>query len=146
MVVHRQLLAALQAQGAAAAGETSGPSAGPLSLVSEEPRAPAPPLSPAAVMMDHSELCRAAAAMNERHRAAKAAQKQCTELFMLDLLHKRPHVESALVVAIEVWGELGGDVRRWGEVRRRWGRGGGRLCRAPGAVMGCIKWASIAWQ
>jgi len=40
--------------------------------------------------------------MNERHRCAKAAQKQCTELFMLDLLHKRPHVESALITGIEV--------------------------------------------
>ena len=95
-------------------------------MVSEEPRAPAPPLSPAAVMMDHSELCRAAAAMNERHRAAKAAQKQCTELFMLDLLHKRPHVESALVAAVEVRGrcEIGGV-----EVVRR-------LCGAHGALLG----------
>ena len=41
--------------------------------------------------------------------SAKAAQKQCSELFMLDLLHKRPHVERALVVAIEV--SLG---RSWG--------------------------------
>ena len=33
--------------------------------------------------------------------SAKVAQMKCTELFMLDLLHKTPHVERALVVSID---------------------------------------------
>jgi DIS3-like exonuclease 1 len=48
----------------------------------------------------------AADRMNDQHRAAKAAQKECTQLYLLLLLHKQPHVESALVVEIQVGAEL----------------------------------------
>jgi len=40
--------------------------------------------------------------MNEQHRASKAAQKECMELYLLLLLHSRPHAESALLVGIQV--------------------------------------------
>jgi DIS3-like exonuclease 1 len=40
--------------------------------------------------------------MNEQHRAAKAAQKDCTELYLLLLLHRERHLESALLVGIQV--------------------------------------------
>lgn len=42
--------------------------------------------------------------MNEQHRASKAAQKECMELYLLLLLHSKPHVESALLVGIQVCG------------------------------------------
>ena len=40
--------------------------------------------------------------MNEQHRASKAAQKECMELYLLLLLHSRPHVESGLLVGVQV--------------------------------------------
>ncbi|EFJ50680.1 hypothetical protein VOLCADRAFT_88450 [Volvox carteri f. nagariensis] len=48
----------------------------------------------------HPDLAAAAATMNARHRQAKAAQKECSELYLLLLLHSRPHVERALVCGI----------------------------------------------
>ncbi|GLC43803.1 hypothetical protein PLESTB_000909600 [Pleodorina starrii] len=48
----------------------------------------------------HPDLAAAAAVMNARHRQAKAAQKECSELYLLLLLHARPHVERALVCGI----------------------------------------------
>ncbi|GLI59064.1 hypothetical protein VaNZ11_000895, partial [Volvox africanus] len=48
----------------------------------------------------HPDLAAAAAVMNTRHRQAKAAQKECSELYLLLLLHARPHVEKALVCSI----------------------------------------------
>ncbi len=45
----------------------------------------------------HADLAAAAHTMNVRHRQAKAAQKECSELFLLLLLHAKPHVERALV-------------------------------------------------
>jgi len=81
VVVHRQLLAALQAEQAAAAAGAG----------------PSPTVSPP---MEHAELSAAARVMNERHREAKAAQKSCAEMYLLLLLHSQPHVESALVTDI----------------------------------------------
>ncbi|GAX81333.1 hypothetical protein CEUSTIGMA_g8764.t1 [Chlamydomonas eustigma] len=52
-------------------------------------------------VISHSELSQAAERMNEQHRRAKAAQKQCTELYMLELLHRTPHVEKALVIGVK---------------------------------------------
>lgn len=75
VVVHRQLLAAL-------AADPTDPT-------------PRPPVA-------HADLTMAAARMNEQHRAAKAAQKECCELYLLLLLHAQPHVESALVVEVQV--------------------------------------------
>ncbi|GIM17195.1 hypothetical protein Vretimale_19713, partial [Volvox reticuliferus] len=48
----------------------------------------------------HPDLAAAAAVMNMRHRQAKAAQKECSELYLLLLLHAQPHVEKALVCGI----------------------------------------------
>lgn len=38
--------------------------------------------------------------MNERHRTAKRAQKSCSDLYLLLLLHKEAHVEAATVYGI----------------------------------------------
>lgn len=50
-----------------------------------------------------TELMVMADRMNEQHRASKAAQKECMELYLLLLLHSRPHVESGLLVGVQVW-------------------------------------------
>ncbi len=62
----------------------------------------------------HAQLSAAARRMNEQHRAAKRAQQLCTELFLLLLLHRKPHVESALVVGVRVRAvlRLSGDMAR----------------------------------
>ncbi len=96
VVVHRQLLAALKAQAAMA---TAAEAAEAAKQAGGHHQAPPPPAA-APPPMEHAELSQAAHMMNERHRGAKAAQKECTELFMLDLLHRQPHVESALVVGV----------------------------------------------
>ncbi|KAG2451560.1 hypothetical protein HYH02_004158 [Chlamydomonas schloesseri] len=54
----------------------------------------APPPQP------HADLAAAAHNMNMRHRQAKSAQKECSELYLLLLLHSKPHVERALVCGI----------------------------------------------
>ncbi len=79
VIVHRQLLAAL-----ACVGTDTG---------SAQQHAPPIP---------HPQLVAAANRMNEQHRNAKRASQLCTELYLLLLLHKHPHVESALVVAVKV--------------------------------------------
>ncbi|KAG2445884.1 hypothetical protein HXX76_000488 [Chlamydomonas incerta] len=48
----------------------------------------------------HADLAAAAHNMNMRHRQAKSAQKECSELYLLLLLHSKPHVERALVCGI----------------------------------------------
>jgi hypothetical protein len=55
----------------------------------------------------------AAERMNDQHRAAKAAQKECSQLYLLLLLHKQPHVESALVVEVQVRSELASGNVAW---------------------------------
>eukprot|EP00884_Botryococcus_braunii_P009563 jgi/Botrbrau1/18608/Bobra.0367s0048.1 len=60
---------------------------------------PAPPVSSV-------ELSRSAGRMNERHRQAKKAQRECSDLYMLMLLHKQPHVEAALVYKVRSKGVL----------------------------------------
>ena len=47
-----------------------------------------------------AEVSERALVMNERHRAAKRAQKGCADLFLLMLLHTHPSVERAVVVGI----------------------------------------------
>eukprot|EP00798_Chlamydomonas_sp_ICE-L_P016297 gene16297-22485_t len=73
VIVHRQLMAALAAS---------------------ESGVGLPP-------MQHAELALAASAMNERHREAKAASKECSEMYLLLLLHNHPHAERALVVSVQ---------------------------------------------
>eukprot|EP00887_Chlorella_sp_A99_P003744 scaffold7.g3744.t1 len=77
VVVHRQLLAAVEAGGHEAA-----PASAPAPIQ--------PPLSSA-------ELSSRAAVMNDRHRTAKRAQKDCSDLYLLLLLHAKPHVKAATV-------------------------------------------------
>lgn len=75
-MVHRQLLAAL----------------------SVDPSQPASMRAP----IPHAELSAAAARMNEQHRLSKAAQKKCQEMYLLLMLASHPHVESALVMEVQV--------------------------------------------
>ncbi|KAL4433810.1 hypothetical protein ABPG75_000251 [Micractinium tetrahymenae] len=84
VVVHRQLLAAVAASGHGAALAGQPPSATP---------ALPPPLP-------GSEVADKAAVMNERHRTAKRAQKDCSDLYLLLLLHSQPHVEAATVYGL----------------------------------------------
>lgn len=82
MVVHRQLLAAVATQASSTSDSatglgSSGSSGG---LVGPPTPASAPPLP-------GGELAERAAVMNERHRGAKRAQKQCSDLYLLLLLH-----------------------------------------------------------
>ena len=84
IVVHRQLLQAVQPQ--------SDPQTPPMSDLAESAR-PAPNMSHdvsarPAQMGTHAELAKAAEIMNERHRASKRAQKECSDLYLLLLLHK----------------------------------------------------------
>ena len=73
VVVHRQLLQAIKAADhdkAAEAVPAADDSLGPQPL------------------MSHAELSDAADVMNERHRASKRAQKECSDLYLLLLLHR----------------------------------------------------------
>lgn len=72
VVVHRQLLHAVQSEQDHTLQLEA--QAGDLSRV--EP------------VMSHAELASAAGIMNERHRASKRAQKECTDLYLLLLLHR----------------------------------------------------------
>lgn len=94
VVVHRQLLAAIAAEGAAAATASAAEAlvaegaaaavAGEFARppgTSAEPSTPSIPAVPTPAPrppMGHAELSAAAAAMNQRHRASKAAQKQAS--------------------------------------------------------------------
>ena len=68
VVVHRQLLQAIK----------SGCSQALESASSDDPEP----------LMSHAELASAAEVMNERHRASKRAQKECSDLYLLLLLHR----------------------------------------------------------
>ena len=72
VVVHRQLLQAVQSESAL--------DSEPLSHSAESSRPQA--------IMSHAELADAADIMNERHRASKRAQKECSDLYLLLLLHR----------------------------------------------------------
>ncbi len=72
IVVHRQLLHAVQ---------LDGDQAMQLSLQGSESVRAKP-------VMSHAELASAAGIMNERHRASKRAQKECSDLYLLLLLHR----------------------------------------------------------
>ncbi|KAF5836944.1 hypothetical protein DUNSADRAFT_5221 [Dunaliella salina] len=87
VVAHRQLLAALQASMQPLHQEQG-------SEPTNARPAPAPPIP-------HAELMVMAERMNEQHRASKAAQKECMELYLLLLLHSQPHVESALLISLQ---------------------------------------------
>ncbi|KAK9809126.1 hypothetical protein WJX72_009740 [[Myrmecia] bisecta] len=54
----------------------------------------------------HADLTAAAASMNERNREAKRAQRECSDLYLLLLLHSVPHVEPALVYEVRQAGIL----------------------------------------
>ena len=78
VVVHRQLLKAMQA--AADGGAHMGPA--------ESAGAVTHGAGQRGNVMTHSELAAAAEVMNERHRAAKRAQKESSDLYLLLLLHR----------------------------------------------------------
>ncbi|KAL4852980.1 DIS3-like exonuclease 1 [Chlorella vulgaris] len=90
VVVHRQLLAAVAA---ASSSIAAGGAAAPNAVVTIVPRQ-VPPLMPAADVAEQARV------MNERHRTAKRAQKECSDLYLLLLLHSQPHVESATVYGL----------------------------------------------
>ncbi len=71
VVVHRQLLRAVQSE----------PDQMQLEAQSHKS-------SRAEPVMSHAELTSAAGIMNERHRASKRAQKECSDLYLLLLLHR----------------------------------------------------------
>jgi len=72
ILVHRQLLHAVQ---------SDADQAMQLSLQGSESARAKP-------VMGHAELASAAGIMNERHRASKRAQKECSDLYLLLLLHR----------------------------------------------------------
>jgi DIS3-like exonuclease 1 len=72
IVVHRQLLHAVQ---------SDADQAMQLSLHGAESARAKP-------VMSHAELASTAGIMNERHRASKRAQKECSDLYLLLLLHR----------------------------------------------------------
>ena len=72
VVVHRQLLQAIKSQPDQA-----------LEAVSSATES-----SNSEPIMSHAELANAAEVMNERHRASKRAQKECSDLYLLLLLHR----------------------------------------------------------
>ncbi|KAI3434597.1 hypothetical protein D9Q98_002666 [Chlorella vulgaris] len=90
VVVHRQLLAAVAA---ASSSSAAGGAAAPNAVVTIVPRQ-VPPLLPAADVAEQARV------MNERHRTAKRAQKECSDLYLLLLLHSQPHIESATVYGL----------------------------------------------
>ena len=122
VVVHRQILAAAAAGAAGAAGTASAGSGGSggggvpaaaaaaaeaeggglAGLPAPEAAAPAAAAAPAPAQppLPAGELALRAAAMNERHRAAKRAQKDCSDLYLLLLLHSAPHAEAATVYGL----------------------------------------------
>jgi len=82
VVVHRQLLAAVTA------GSTSAvPGAGLTPSLAVVPLALEPPLHSQLPPLPGQEVAGKAAVMNERHRTAKRAQKECSDLYLLLLLH-----------------------------------------------------------
>lgn len=80
VVAHRQLLAVVSAGSPGQAGTGVGAGAGPLL----PPPLPGPEVSAKAVVM------------NERHRTAKRAQKECSDLYLLLLLHSQVRLGSVL--------------------------------------------------
>lgn len=78
VVVHRQLLRAIQS-----------PLTDSSDLGMEVPsQASAAESTQARNVMTRAELTAASDIMNERHRAAKRAQKECSDLYLLLLLHR----------------------------------------------------------
>ena len=72
VLVHRQLLQAIKSDPGQGLGSASS---------IDESANPGP-------LMSHAELANAAEIMNERHRASKRAQKACSDLYLLLLLHR----------------------------------------------------------
>lgn len=88
VVVHRQLLKAIQAgpDGAAHMGPDLAPAAH--LGAAESAGGMTHGAGQRGNVMTHSELSAAAGMMNDRHRAAKRAQKECSDLYLLLLLHR----------------------------------------------------------
>ena len=95
VVAHRQLLAAVAAVGGDGHG-TALPSPGP-SLAAASLTMPVPPPPPPPPPLGAAEVSLRAAVMNERHRAAKRAQKECSDLYLLLLLHAQVKCGEAAV-------------------------------------------------
>lgn len=72
VVVHRQLLQSVKSQ----PNQAMEPAPAADESLTPEP------------LMSHAELASAADIMNERHRASKRAQKECSDLYLLLLLHR----------------------------------------------------------
>ncbi|KAK3260524.1 hypothetical protein CYMTET_30518, partial [Cymbomonas tetramitiformis] len=51
-------------------------------------------------LMSHAELSVTAESINQRHRASKRAQQDCSELYLALLLKKQPRVERAIVISL----------------------------------------------
>lgn len=80
VVVHRQLLQAIKSE----PDQALGPASATTESSNSEP------------LMSHAELANAAEVMNERHRASKRAQKECSDLYLLLLLHRyRWHLDTS---------------------------------------------------
>lgn len=87
VVVHRQLLEAIQFQtNSSPHNETQVLER--ISATQASGAESAHEWTQARNIMTHSELSEAANVMNERHRAAKRAQKECSDLYLLLLLHR----------------------------------------------------------
>ena len=82
-VVHRQLIAALEGDRA------NGLQRGLAARDSAQASSPQPDDSSAAGMLRHAQLAEVAARVNVMHRQAKRAQKDCSDLHLLLLLHRR---------------------------------------------------------
>lgn len=112
VVVHRQLLAAVAA---ASSSSAAGGAAAPNAVVTIVPRQ-VPPLLPAADVAEQARV------MNERHRTAKRAQKECSDLYLLLLLHSQ--VLAACGLLCPVLGRVGAcGLRRSGRQQRSCGWG-----------------------
>jgi hypothetical protein len=112
VVVHRQLLAAVAA---ASSSSAAGGAAAPNAVVTIVPRQ-VPPLMPAADVAEQARV------MNERHRTAKRAQKECSDLYLLLLLHSQ--VLAACGLLCPVLGRVGAcGLRRSGRQQRSCGWG-----------------------
>lgn len=85
VVVHRQLLAAVGAdgEGSSSSSVQSAATAAAGGLRPSLAALPLPPPPP----LPGAEVADKAAVMNERHRTAKRAQKDCSDLYLLLLLH-----------------------------------------------------------
>ncbi|KAK3259372.1 hypothetical protein CYMTET_31628 [Cymbomonas tetramitiformis] len=68
-------------------------------------------------LMSHAELSVTAESINQRHRASKRAQQDCSELYLALLLKKQPRVERAIVISLRPNG-VGAGLAPMSQVRK----------------------------